>query len=119
MERKRIGMDAERRAEAWLIEQGLRLLERNARCRLGEIDLVMQDREQIVFVEVRSRGQAGFGGAAASVNWHKQQKLIRTARFLLGQNPHWSRLPCRFDVVAYEGDSETAPPVWYKDAFRP
>jgi len=119
MDRKQIGMDAERRAEAWLSTQGLRLLQRNARCRLGEIDLVMRDQDQIVFVEVRTRGRSAFGGAAVSVDWHKQQKLIRTARFLLSQNPHWSRFPCRFDVLAYEGDSETTPPMWYKDAFRP
>lgn len=119
MDRKQIGMDAERRAEAWLTTQGLTLLQRNAQCRLGEIDLIMRDHDQIVFVEVRTRGRAGFGGAAASVDWRKQQKLIRAARFMLSRNPHWNNVPCRFDVLAYEGDSETTPPVWYKDAFRP
>jgi len=119
MDRKQIGTDAERRAEAWLNGQGLVLLQRNAQCRLGEIDLIMRDHDQIVFVEVRTRGRSGFGGAAASVDWRKQQKLIRAARYMLSRNPHWSQLPCRFDVLAYEGDSETTPPVWYKDAFRP
>jgi len=53
------------------------------------------------------------------VDWRKQQKLIRAARFMLSRNPHWNHYPCRFDVLAYEGDSESTPPVWYKDAFRP
>jgi putative endonuclease len=119
MNRKQIGNTAERRAESWLTAQGLTLLQRNARCRLGEIDLIMRDHDQIVFVEVRSRGRANFGGAAASVDWRKQQKLIRAARFMLSRNPGWNSLPCRFDVLAYEGDSESTPPVWYKDAFRP
>ncbi|MBA4502474.1 YraN family protein [Marinobacterium marinum] len=119
MDRNRIGMDAEQQAEHWLLQQGLTLLQRNARCRLGEIDLIMQDHEQIVFVEVRSRSSRQYGGAAASVDWRKQQKLIRAARFMLSRNPHWSRYPCRFDVLAFEGDSESAPPIWYKDAFRP
>lgn len=119
MDRKHTGQDAERRAERWLGRQGLTLLQRNARCRLGEIDLVMRDGDQIVFVEVRQRRGQGHGGAAASVDWRKQQKLILTARYLLGCHPQWSRHPCRFDVIAFEGDSETTPPMWYKDAFRP
>ncbi|GAA0790493.1 YraN family protein [Marinobacterium sediminicola] len=119
MDRYRIGMDAEQRAEHWLTQQGLALLQRNAHCRLGEIDLIMQDGEQIVFVEVRRRSSRYFGGAAVSVDWRKQQKLIRAARFMLSRNPHWSQRTCRFDVLAFEGDSESSPPVWYKDAFRP
>ncbi len=119
MDRNRIGMDAEQRAELWLRQQGLTLLQRNAQCRLGEIDLIMQEGDQIVFIEVRARASQRFGGAAASVDWRKQQKLIRAARFMLSRNPHWSQLPCRFDVLAFEGDSESTPPIWYKDAFRP
>lgn len=119
MDRNQIGMDAEQRAEEWLTGQGLNLLQRNAHCRLGEIDLIMQEGEQIVFVEVRRRASRHFGGAAASVDWRKQQKLIRAARFMLSRNPQWSHKPCRFDVLAFEGDSESAPPIWYKDAFRP
>lgn len=119
MDRKQIGTDAERRAEQWLCQQGLTLVQRNAQCRLGEIDLIMRDQDQLVFVEVRTRFCSRFGGAAASVDWRKQQKLVRAARYLLSRNPHWSLLPCRFDVIAYEGDSESTPPIWYKDAFRP
>ncbi|MBP0047370.1 YraN family protein [Marinobacterium sp. AK62] len=119
MDRNQIGKDAEQRAELWLLKQGLQAIERNAHCRLGEIDLIMQDGEQLVFVEVRTRSHRDHGGAAESVDWRKQQKLIRAARYLLSRNPHWSLSPCRFDVIAYEGDSESTPPIWYKDAFRP
>lgn len=119
MDRNQIGKDAEQHAEQWLYQQGLRLIQRNAHCRLGEIDLIMRDGEHLVFVEVRARSRRQHGGAAASVDWRKQQKLVRAARYMLSRNPHWSMLPCRFDVIAYEGVAESDPPIWYKDAFRP
>lgn len=119
MDRNRIGKDAELHAEQWLCQQGLQTIQRNAHCRLGEIDLIMRDGEHLVFVEVRARSGRLHGGAAASVDWRKQQKLVHAARYMLSRNPHWSQLPCRFDVIAYEGDSESNPPIWYKDAFRP
>ncbi len=104
----------ETQAEAWLHQQGLRLLHRNYRCRMGEIDLVMQDGDMLVFVEVRRRFHAGFGGAAASVDWRKRQRIVLAARnylLRLGQMP-----ACRFDVVAFEGDC--GQPVWYRNAFQ-
>lgn len=116
MERQLIGKEAEDRALHWLREQGLRLIQRNARCRVGEIDLIMQDQDTVVFIEVRRRTNTRFGGAANSVNWHKQQKLLRAARYLIATHAHWSNAPCRFDVVAFEGNLT---PIWYKDAFRP
>ncbi|MFX7820786.1 YraN family protein, partial [Acinetobacter baumannii] len=72
-------------ALVYLQQQGLRLLERNWRCKAGEIDLIMQDDATLVFVEVRRRKNDRFGGAAASVTWHKQQKLIRAAQWYLQQ----------------------------------
>ncbi|MBT00167.1 MAG: YraN family protein [Oceanospirillaceae bacterium] len=119
MDRRAKGKDAEQKAEHYLQSMGLKTLKRNAQCRLGEIDLIMRDGEHLVFIEVRQRSGSGFGGAAQSVDLRKQQKLIRTARFLLARNPGWSALPCRFDVIAYESDSAERPPIWYKDAFRP
>lgn len=118
MDRREIGKDAEVQAERFLHQQGLRTLARNARCRLGEIDLVMQDGDTLVFVEVRKRRHRGYGGAAQSVDQNKQRKLTLTARYLLARHPHWSLLPCRFDVIAYEADSARQGPLWYKDAFR-
>lgn len=80
---------------------GLQLLERNFRCKVGEIDLIMQDGAALVFVEVRQRTAGGFGGALASVTPAKQRRLIHAAQFyLLRLKP---LPPCRFDLVAIDG----------------
>lgn len=108
------GDAAERAAERHLLRHGLRLIERNHRCRMGEIDLVMRDGETLVFVEVRMRSNAGFGGAAASIVRSKQQRIVRAAQhFLAGlaEPP-----PCRFDVVLVEGVS-AARIEWLRNAF--
>ncbi|MFM2330158.1 MAG: hypothetical protein RLZZ494_2261 [Pseudomonadota bacterium] len=103
--RQATGQQAEDRALAYLEHQGLSLVRRHYQVargpgRLGgEIDLIMQDRDgTLVFVEVRARVQAGYGGAAASVNAAKQRRLIWTAQHYLRGVPCWP--PCRFDVVA-------------------
>jgi putative endonuclease len=101
--------------------QGLRLLERNYRCRVGEIDLVMLDGGTLVLVEVRSRSTSQHGSAAATVGLRKQRRFIRAARHLLLTRPDYRRLPARFDVVAIDPDpSGAARPVvsWIRDAFR-
>ncbi|MEY4206906.1 MAG: hypothetical protein RLZZ20_58 [Pseudomonadota bacterium] len=98
-----LGKQAEDRALAYLQRQGLRLIVRNYRCRFGEIDLVMQDAGLVVFVEVRQRSSARYGGAAASVGPVKQQRLWRTAEHYLMRCP--DQPPCRFDLVAIDGES--------------
>lgn len=115
MDRQTIGKDAERNAETWLMAQGLQLVQRNLRCRLGEIDLIMTDGNHLVFIEVRRRKHSLYGGAAASVDWRKQRKLLQAARFFLAGNPNWANHPCRFDVIAFEGNNE---PLWYRNAFQ-
>ncbi|MEO0316116.1 MAG: hypothetical protein RI928_2572 [Pseudomonadota bacterium] len=96
-----LGRDAEARAQAFLEQQGLTLVEKNFRCRAGEIDLIMRDGQAMVFIEVRSRKNQQFGGAAASVGPIKQQRLWRTASFYLLKFP--KPPACRFDLVAIEG----------------
>lgn len=97
-----VGRDAEARAQQFLQQQGLTLIEKNFRCRVGEIDLVMRDQQVLVFVEVRFRQNQRFGGAAASVGPVKQQRLWRSASIYLMR---FARPPaCRFDLVAIEGD---------------
>lgn len=112
--RQQQGQATERRVELWLAAQGLQPLERNVRCRLGEIDLIMSEHDCWVFIEVRERASARFGGALASVDWRKQQRIIRTAQQYLqrrfGSQP-WP--PCRFDVVALEQGR----PRWIRGAF--
>jgi putative endonuclease len=113
--RQIIGLEAEQRVERWLAAQGLRPLDRNVRSRFGEIDLIMTDQGCWVFIEVRSRAGAGFGGAAASVDWRKQQRIMRTAQHYLQRRFGSQAWPaCRFDVVAIEQGQ----PHWVRDAFR-
>ncbi|MBV6273317.1 YraN family protein [Alcaligenaceae bacterium CGII-47] len=115
--RQRQGYAAEAQAGDYLTGQGLQLLARNLRCKAGEIDLIARDGSVLVFVEVRARHNARFGGAAASVNREKQKKLIRAAQYFLSQltERHFSGHPpaCRFDVVCLEADGLT----WIKNAF--
>lgn len=113
------GQDAEDRALAALEQQGLRLMQRNYRCPLGELDLVMEDADAVVVVEVRYRRASGFGGAAETVGFSKQRKLLLAAQHLLQHDAQLRRRPLRFDVFAIteqrDGVAETE---WIKDAFR-
>ncbi|KEA65400.1 putative endonuclease distantly related to archaeal Holliday junction resolvase [Marinobacterium lacunae] len=119
MDRKQSGKDAEKAAERFLNQQGLRTILRNAYCRMGEIDIVMQDQDTIVFVEVRKRKNSRYGGAAQSVDYRKQRKLIQAARYLMIRHPQWDNQPCRFDVIAFDDEPGGKPPAWFRDAFRP
>jgi putative endonuclease len=95
------GQRWEQVALAHLERHGLRLVEANFRCKGGEIDLVMRERDTLVFVEVRQRADRQHGGAAASITLAKIRRLVRAARFYLMRLPHTP--PCRFDVVAIDG----------------
>lgn len=97
--RRERGEAAERRARRHLEDNGLRCVETNYRCRWGEIDLVMRERDTLVFVEVRYRNSDRFGGATASVDSTKRRRLCRAASDYLAR----LRGPApaaRFDVVA-------------------
>jgi len=116
---KESGAAGEARALAHLLAQGLTLVERNYRvargpnARGGEIDLILRERDgTLVFVEVRTRRSAAFGGAAASIGWSKQRSLVLAARYFLGKLRHVP--PCRFDVVAIEGERIE----WLRGAFE-
>ena len=111
------GAAGEAKAQAYLEEAGLRLVARNVRYRDGELDLVMQAGEMLVFVEVRQRRNAKFGGAAASVTPVKQQRLWQAAQRFLLDNPAWQRAPCRFDVIAIDGTNQDARINWLQNAF--
>ena len=108
MNRAETGRAAEDAAAALLQAKGLAVVERNYRVKVGEIDLIARDRDEIVFVEVRARAASGFGGAAASVGGLKRRKLVRAASVWL-QARGWTG-PCRFDVVAVDsGRAEHIP----------
>ena len=114
MDRKADGQAHEAAAERYLKRHGLRLRAANVRYRHGELDLIMDHGEVLVFVEVRHRQNASFGGAALSVGPKKQQRLARAAASFLAQQPGLAQRPCRFDVVAFEADQIH----WIQDAFR-
>jgi len=112
---KASGDAAEDRALEHLFARGLKLVARNYRTPGrggGEIDLVMRDADgTLVFVEVRRRARAGFGGAAGSVTGVKRRRIIFAARHYLMRLP--SPPPCRFDVISIEGDAIE----WLEAAF--
>lgn len=111
------GSQAEQLAERFLTKQGLNLLHRNYRCKTGEIDLVMQHDDLLVFIEVRLRTNPNFGSGAESVSYQKQQRLIRTAQHYL-QKHHGHRPPaCRFDVVSVSGNQDNDC-LWIHHAFE-
>jgi putative endonuclease len=116
-ERKTIGLLSEELALAHLLARGLKLLRRNYRCKLGEIDLVMLDAQTLVLVEVRYRASKDYGGAAASVDWQKRRKLVRTAEHLLMKRAELRRYPARFDVIAITTGPEGTTIEWIKSAF--
>ncbi len=87
----------------YLETKGFKLLERNFNCRFGEIDLIMQDKNNLVFVEVRYRNNNNFGSGAESVTSNKQSKLIKTASAYLQRHAKLNKYPARFDVVSITG----------------
>jgi putative endonuclease len=106
------GARAEDLCAGLLRAAGLRLVERNWRCRHGEIDLVAEERGMLVFAEVRMRSRAGFGGAGESVTAAKRQRLLAAARLYLSRRPETL---CRFDVFLVDGAGEHV--QWIRDAF--
>lgn len=111
------GAAFEQRACAELQRAGLKLLARNYTTRYGELDLVMLDRDIVVFVEVRHRLTSSRGGAAASIDAGKQAKLIKTAELWLAANSQHANRACRFDVVTYDGPRDRTVAHWLRAAF--
>lgn len=108
------GACAEQLAALFLQQQGLKLLQQNYRCRYGEIDLILQDGDTLVFAEVRLRSRNDFGGAAASIDARKQARLAHTAQHFLAT---LKRIPpCRFDAVLLD-TLDNARVEWIRNAF--
>jgi putative endonuclease len=113
-----IGQAAENIAADFLRAKGLEILERNYLRRLGELDIVARDGEVLVIAEVRTRSSDRYGGAAASVDARKQQRIIRAASQLLQQRRDLARLRVRFDVITVsEMDREPPRVEWLQHAF--
>jgi len=111
-----LGKAAEDFALAWLQRQGLKPVARNWRWRGGEIDLILRDGNTLVFTEVRCRNSDRFGGAAASVDRRKQQRLLRGAALFLTR--HGSDAPVRFDVLALTPQGRGFAVEWIRNAFE-
>ena len=121
------GALAESVAKHYLLLCGLQFVENNYLCKSGEIDLIMRDQAQLVFVEVRYRKQNKFGSPLETVTYSKQQKLIRAANHYLLENSIYRDDECRFDVISICGkipdkktlkmNSSNSNITWIKHAF--
>ncbi len=99
------------------MRDGLKLITRNFNCRYGEVDLIMRDREVVVFLEVRYRKSQGFGGALDSVGASKRDRLSKAASLFLQAHPALAHHPCRFDVMAISGSVDSPNINWQRNAF--
>lgn len=108
------GEAAEALACRYLERQGLVLIERNYRCRAGEVDLIMRDGECLVFVEVRSRRHSGYATPAETITRAKQRRVCRAAAYYL--LTHRYNAPCRFDVIAILQQQQQLD--WIRGAFQ-
>lgn len=116
--RKQLGNDSEDFALQYLLERGYRLMQRNFQCKSGEIDLIMQKEDILVFVEVRSRSNEQYGMPAETVNRKKQDKIRKTANYYLYRNRFLEKYYCRFDVISIVWKDGTAQIEWIPDAFQ-
>ena len=109
------GKTAEKLARDYLEKNGLRFIDKNFTSRYGEIDLIMQHHDSVVFIEVRYRKNLNYGGAKASITFSKQQKIQKTALFYMQLKGR--EFNARFDVVAMNGENENLNIEWIKNAF--
>jgi putative endonuclease len=116
--RARFGREGEARAEAALRDAGLRILARRFRTRRGEVDLVAEDGDVMVFAEVKARRTDQYGSPGESVNWRKRRRIAGTALAYLARHALLDRV-CRFDVVEIlEGPGGEVRVTHHRDAFR-
>lgn len=99
------GQFVEKLAADFLHQNGLKIHTQNYRCRFGEIDIIAEDDTSLIFVEVRYRKDSHYGGALASVDNKKQQRIILTAQDFLNQESSLQYKEIRFDVIAVQGNN--------------
>jgi putative endonuclease len=115
--RQAVGKAGEEAAVQYLRQHGYRILERNYRCRFGEIDLIARDGSVLAFIEVKTRRSHMYGPAAAAVTWRKQRHLIKASQTYLVHQKKAHDL-CRFDVVTVDMDAPHPHIELIKDAFQ-
>lgn len=114
---RQIGDEKEAFVCEWLEKQGYRLVERNFRCRSGEVDIVARENRYLVFIEVKYRRGTECGDPSEAVDYRKQQTISRVALFYLRYHGYTETTPVRFDVVSVSGGSEPEV-VLYRNAFE-
>jgi len=114
---RQAGARWEKVAESFLSAHGLKLLHRNFSSRLGEIDLIMEHDETLVFIEVRYRANDRHGSGAASITAHKQGRISRTAAWYLTKYPSRAEQFCRFDVISVGSQKGSEDIDWIQNAF--
>ena len=108
LDRNKRGKMAEALAVKYLQSNGLKLVRRNFSCRNGEIDIIMRDKDYLVFIEVRFRNTLTHSHPLETIDYRKQQKILKTVQFYLLQYPEYGHHPCRIDAVAiYSGRENT------------
>ena len=112
------GRRAENLALGYLKNSNLKLLNRNYRSRHGEIDLIMQDGNQLIFIEVRSRASNYLASPAETIDSNKRSRIIRTSQQYIQENREISWKTCRFDVVTITGENKHKDIEWIKNAFE-
>jgi putative endonuclease len=108
--RRLFGQEGEAAAERYLRRKGYKIVAKNLRSSLGELDLIAEDGSVLVFVEVKARRTQDFGGAIYAVHRQKQERLVRLAAQYLARH-HLAHRNCRFDVVLLQGTDSAAPQV--------
>lgn len=118
LNKREFGQSVEQAVSLYLCDQKLKPVTSNFQCKVGEIDLIMEDCKQLVFIEVRYRRNHQYGRGSETVTHSKQQKIIKTALYFLQQNRKYHRYSCRFDVVDVTRKGETYSYNWVIDAFQ-
>ncbi len=114
----RKGLRYESIAKQFLIGEGLVFLQAGFNCRLGEIDLIMQDQDTCCFIEVKYRQSRRFGGAAYALTPTKQRRVINATRYYLSLHTKMNQMPLRFDAILIQGEVDRKDQInWVKNAF--
>ena len=115
---RQLGMEYEEIAARYLEDKGVQIIARNYRCRLGEIDMIGNHKEYLIFFEVKYRGSLLHGYSAEAVGYHKQKNICRVADIYRYQNKKYDNQNIRYDVIAIDGISVCDTKIqWYQNAF--
>ncbi|MCR5655947.1 MAG: YraN family protein [Butyrivibrio sp.] len=117
MNKREIGAYYESIVCDYLAENGIKILERNFRCKLGEIDIVAEDNGYISFIEVKYRAGSKYGTAEAAVDFRKQKTVCRVSDFYCKRYGLSENQPRRFDVAAVNVEDGAAKINYIKNAF--